>query len=199
MPDGLAEIKTESLYSYLKGAIRCTSLYRVGGDGSIDVEHQFHPQGELPVLPRLGVAWAFSEDLQQLNWYGLGPEETYPDRKSGMRTGLWSSTVADQLFPYPRPQESGNHEETQYLILKNSKNKGLKIKAVEDVFAFSALPYLATDLSNTRHYTDLQARKAVICSIDAQQLGLGNSSCGPGVLKKYVVKKTQLRYRIEGL
>jgi beta-galactosidase len=198
-PDGPVEIKTESLYTYLKGTIRCTSVFRIGADGSMDVEHQFHPEGELPVLPRLGVAWAFAEDLQQLQWYGPGPLETYPDRKTGMRTGLWSSTVADQLFPYPRPQESGNHEETQYLILKNSRNKGLKITAVEDVFSFSALPYLATDLSNCRHYTDLQARKAVICSIDAQQLGLGNSSCGPGVLKKYTVKKTQVRYRIEGL
>ncbi len=197
--EGLAEIKSESLYTYLKGTIRCTSVFKVGADGSMDVEHKFHPEGELPVLPRLGVAWAFAEDLQQLQWYGLGPLETYPDRKSGMRTGIWSSKVAYQLFPYPRPQESGNHEETQYLILKNNKNKGLRIKALEEVFAFSALPYLATDLSACRHYTDLQARKAVICSIDAQQLGLGNSSCGPGVLKEYTVKKTQVRYRIEGL
>ena len=39
----------------------------------------------------------------------------------------------------------------------------------------------------------------VVCSIDAGQLGLGNSSCGPGVLKKYLVTADTLQYRIEPL
>lgn len=197
--DGRVEIKIASLYSYLHGRIRCVSQFTVGAEGAIDVEHRFYPEGDLPVLPRLGVAWAFAEDLKLLQWLGLGPHESYVDRKSSTRTHLWNSSTDEQLFPYSRPQESGNHEETQFFSLRDKQGRGIKISAIDETFAFSALPYLATDLSAARHHTDLQTRKAVICSLDAQQLGLGNSSCGPGVLKKYLVNKHYLRYRIENL
>ena len=113
--------------------------------------------------------------------------------------GLWTGQVADQLFPYPKPQESGNHERTQWLSLTDSRGRGLRIRAVGAPFAFSALPYRATDLSAAAHQSELVKRPMVVCSIDAGQLGLGNSSCGPGVLKKYLVAADNLQYRIEPL
>ena len=59
----------------------------------------------------------------------------------------------------------------------------------DSTFAFSALPYTVNDLSQTAHDCDLVARKNVYLSLDAAVLGLGNSSCGPGVLKKYTISK----------
>ncbi|KAA6330496.1 hypothetical protein EZS27_020805 [termite gut metagenome] len=53
----------------------------------------------------------------------------------------------------------------------------------------SALHYTTGDLDTATHAYLLKPRKEVILSLDAIMLGLGNSSCGPGVLKKYAIEK----------
>ena len=74
--------------------------------------------------------------------------------------------------------------------------------AIDTPFSFSALPYTAEDLAGATHDCELVPRKQVVVSIDAAVLGLGNSSCGPGVLKKYAIEKKKehrLRVRISPL
>jgi len=195
--EGTIVINTVIRSSYVKGSILSQTQYTVQKDGSIDVECHFIPQGELPELPRLGVAMIFN-NLDQFSFYGRGPHENYPDRKTSAQVGLWHSTVAEQLVNYPVPQESGNKEEVQMLTLTNSKGKGIVVTAVQKPFAASALHYSAQDLYKTTHNCDLVPRKETILSIDAQQLGLGNSSCGPGVLKRYAIEKKEhtLHFRI---
>ena len=197
LEDGRLQLKVVSRDRYAQGSVTLESVYTIDASGAIDAAHHFVPEGTLPVLPRLGVVWTFSPDVPRLQWFGYGPQETYPDRLEGARTGLWTGRVADQLFPYPKPQESGNHEQTQWLSLTDSRGRGLRIRALDTPFAFSALPYRATDLAAAAHQSELTPRAAVVCSIDAGQLGLGNSSCGPGVLSKYLVNADSLHYRIE--
>jgi len=195
--EGTIVINTVIRSSYVKGSILSQTQYTVQKDGSIDVECHFIPQGELPELPRLGVAMIFN-NLDQFSFYGRGPHENYPDRKTSAQVGLWYSTVTEQLVNYPVPQESGNKEEVQMLTLTNSKGKGIVVTAMQKPFAASALHYSAQDLYKTTHNCDLVPRKECILSIDAQQLGLGNSSCGPGVLKRYAIEKKEhtLYFRI---
>ena len=47
------------------------------------------------------------------------------------------------------------------------------------------------DIYNASHDTDLKPSGAVYLNIDTAVLGLGNSSCGPGVLKKYAIEKKE--------
>jgi beta-galactosidase len=83
--------------------------------------------------------------------------------------------------------------------LKTKKGKRLRIEAVDKPFSFSALPYSAQYLASKKHDYELEEQQKTYLSIDCAVLGLGNSSCGPGVLKKYAIdpsKKYQLRLRI---
>lgn len=196
MENGCLQVFVKTEYAYAQGSIFREVTYLMDGKGQLDVRENYQTQGVLPVLPRLGVAWTFSSKAENLQWFGYGPHETYPDRKAGASISTWKSTVTEQLFPYPKPQESGNHEETQYFSLTMDNGASLTVQAVDECFSFSALHYAANDLAAKKHHVELQPRQQVICSIDAQQLGLGNSSCGPGVLEKYLVTKRQLHYRI---
>ena len=65
----------------------------------------------------------------------------------------------------------------------------------------SALHFTAGDLDAATHAYLLKPREEVVLSLDAIMLGLGNSSCGPGVLKKYAVEKKthELKFVIEPL
>lgn len=76
-------------------------------------------------------------------------------------------------------------------MLTDKRNKGIRIDAVDNLFSASALHYTAQDLYKESHDCNLIPRQEVILSLDAAVLGLGNSSCGPGVLKKYAIEKKE--------
>jgi beta-galactosidase len=156
------------------------------------------PEG-LPELPRIGIVIELPRDYDLLTWYGRGPWDNYPDRKQSCPIGLWKSKVSEQYVHYPRPQDSGNHEDCTMVELKTKKGKTLRIEAVDQPFSFSALPYSAQYIASKTHDYELEDQGHTYLSIDCAVLGLGNSSCGPGVLKKYAIDKTKshtLRIRL---
>lgn len=189
--DGAVIVRVQTRNRYKEGAIVTTSLYTILSDGIIDLKTTFQPQGILPELPRLGIAFCLSSDYNTFIWQGRGPQDNYPDRKTSAAVGLWKGSVADQYVHYPRPQDSGNKEEVRLLMLTDRHGKGIRVDAVEDVFSASALHYTAQDLYKETHDCNLKPRPEVILSLDAAVLGLGNSSCGPGVLKKYAIDKKE--------
>lgn len=189
--DGAVIVRVQTRNRYKEGMIVTKFLYTILSDGTIDLKTTFQPQGILPELPRLGIAFCLSSDYDTFIWQGRGPQDNYPDRKTSAAVGLWKGSVADQYVHYPRPQDSGNKEEVRRLMLTDRHGKGIRIDAVEDVFSASALHYTAQDLYKETHDCNLKPRPEVILSLDAAVLGLGNSSCGPGVLKKYAIDKKE--------
>ena len=167
-------------------------------DGN-ELAFTFEIPDSLPPLPRLGILIELPREYEQLTWYGRGPWDNYPDRKVSCPIGLWKSTVSKQYVHYPRPQDSGNHEDCTYVELRTKKGKKLRIEAIDKPFSFSALPYSAQYLASKSHDYELEDQGKTYLSIDCAVMGLGNSSCGPGVLKKYSIdkkKRYQLKIRI---
>ena len=189
--DGAVIVRVQTRNRYKEGMIVTKFLYTILSDGTIDLKTTFQPQGILPELPRLGIAFCLSSDYNTFIWQGRGPQDNYPDRKTSAAVGLWKGSVADQYVHYPCPQDSGNKEEVCRLMLTDRHGKGIRVDAVEDVFSASALHYTAQDLYKETHDCNLKPRPEVILSLDAAVLGLGNSSCGPGVLKKYAIDKKE--------
>ena len=178
-------------YNYLKGKIRVSSRYTYYSDGTVDMFQEYEFFGELPELPRLGMVFTLAGQYDNLSWYGRGPWENYPDRKSSCHVGMWKGNVSEQYTHYPRPQESGNHEDVTMLTLTDKKGRGVRVTALDVPFSFTATHYTVDDLMSVTHDYELKERDEVILSIDAAVLGLGNSSCGPAVLQKYAIDKTK--------
>jgi beta-galactosidase len=166
------------------GALRCSATFDV-------------PKG-LEDLPRLGFRWEVAKGYETLQWFGLGPRESYVDRKAGSRVGLFTSSVDAQLFPYVLPQETGNHEQTRWLTLADRRGHGVKFVADGRLFAFSALHTTPEDLTAAYHTNELRRRDATTVLIDAAQRGVGTGSCGPDTLPCYRLKagRTSLRYTV---
>lgn len=165
------------------------SIWTINGSGEIDVQNTFTPSGTLPELPRLGVVMVLDNSLENITWYGHGPYENYNDRLSSCPIGIYKSTVTEQYVPYPHPQEIGNKENIKWINLTDNKGKGINITCTSDHMSGSALHFTAGDLDAATHAYMLKPRQEVVLSLDASMLGLGNSSCGPGVLKKYAIEK----------
>lgn len=182
-------LETSQTNKYKSGSVVTLLNYTLSGNGELEVKATFRTEGELPELPRLGLSLALSSELEQLTWYGRGPWENYPDRKTSTTIGQWESSVTDQYVPYPRPQDTGNKEDISMLSLTNSKGHGIRVEAVNKKFSASTLHFTTDDLCASTHACELTPRSEVILNLDAAVMGLGNSSCGPGVLKKYAIEK----------
>ncbi|MCA9260889.1 MAG: DUF4981 domain-containing protein, partial [Planctomycetales bacterium] len=182
------EVVVESRHRYAveDGAFVQVSRWRLAPDGA-EATFVLEPEGELPPLPRIGVAFQSAPRLEQVVWYGHGPHENYADRKAACDVGVWRSTVSEQYVAYPRPQETGNKEGVRWWELRDEEGRGLRFTSLGAPLAASALHYACDDLAAARHAHELTPRKESILSLDARQCGLGNSSCGPGVLAKYAV------------
>jgi beta-galactosidase len=185
---GEVQVQTVATTSAHDGGYTLKTLWTVHEDGSITMDNQFQPFGRLPVtLPRIGVVMRVASQFENFRWYGCGPWENYVDRKQSADIGVWASTVSDQYVPYVRPQETGNKEDVRWLSLTDDRGRGLLVKDEGTPMAASAVHFTVADLTAVRHSYELKLRPEIILSLDARQCGLGNSSCGPGVLEQYAV------------
>ena len=147
-------------------------------DGALKIEVEWERKGEfVPELPRLGMRIILPEDYKNFKYYGRGPWENYSDRKESSFIGLYEQSTDEQLFPYVRPQESGNKCDVRWLELTNSEGEGLRVEGLQPL-SVSAMPYRSEDLDpgltkKQMHYSDIEPRREVVLHIDLAQRGLG--------------------------
>ena len=165
------------------------STYLVLGNGYIHIKNEIIPFGEMPVLPKIGILMTLPEQLESLTWFGRGPWENYPDRKTGSNIGLYSGKVMEQYVPYARPQDNGNKEEVRWAAFWGNTGEGILFVA-DDLMSMTALHFTPNDLEKAEHLHELKPHKEITLMLDAKQLGLGNGSCGPGVLEKYYISSS---------
>lgn len=169
--------------------------YTLLDDGGLAVELRVVCGGAQPLfLPRIGLTLTLPETLTHLAWYGRGPHESYADRKESAAMGVYSSTVAEQFVPYMKPQEHGNHTDTRWVRLTDATGAGLLVVA-DEIMDFSAHHYTAEDLAEASHTYNLSRRREVILNLDARQGGLGNGSCGPGVLPAHMLLPGEFTFK----
>ena len=152
--------------------------YTVRPDGTILVDNGLSPEGGKITLARMGVRMLLDPKIESLRYFARGPMENYADRKRGSDMGLYASTVTEQMTPYPKPQECGNHEDLSWLALAGG-GRTLTAAAVGGPLQFSALPYTDEQMEDVPYRTFLPERTATALILGAKTLGVGSASCGP--------------------
>jgi len=159
-----------------------TALRWTAASSGVHLHVSVVPEGDWTVvLPRLGLRMAVPEDLERVEWYGLGPAETYSDSRLAGRVGRFSALVDALHTPYVFPQENGNREGTRTLWLRSPEGAGLRIDGGPH-FSFTARRWTSEALDHARHDSELKPGDRVWLNLDRAQNGLGSGSCGPGVL-----------------
>ena len=67
---------------------------------------------------------------------------------------MYRADVAQQLTPYVRPQEAGNHTGVRWATVTDARGRGLRFEA-ETPMEFSALPWTPFEIENALHPVDL--------------------------------------------
>lgn len=180
---------------------KCQVSYTVFGDGTIETKMMYDPVEGLPDMPEFGMMFWFNADYDKLTWYGMGPEETYADRRHGAKLGIYSNKVADNMAKYLVPQECGNKVGVRYARLVDAKGRGMMFEG--DELSFSALPYTPHELENAAHVYELPQVHHTIVRVALAQMGVGgDDSWGSWVHPEYhidVTKPLEFTFRFKGI
>jgi hypothetical protein len=103
--------------------------------------------------------------------------------------------------PYVKPQENGNKTDVRWMALSNEAGLGLMVvgetgKDDAPWLNVSARHFTAQDLTDAAHTYELKRRDYVTLNLDYAQGGLGNGSCGPGVLPQYLLMPEEARFAL---
>lgn len=167
-------------------AASCELRYFVYGDGTVAATLAYDPVPELGDMPEYGVMFKLDADLDRVEWYGNGPEETYSDRKKGAKLGIYRNQVSDNMARYLMPQECGNKTEVRYARVTDCLGRGMLFAG--DKMNFSALPYTPHELENAMHPFELPGIHYTVVRAAAGQMGVGgDDSWGARTHKEYLL------------
>ena len=164
----------------VKATLKLT--YTLTAEGEVIIRQQLDADDEAKVAPmfRYGMQLQMPQAYNSVKYYGRGPVENYCDRHDSEFLGVYEAKVADEYFPYVRPQESGNHTDVRWFRVLDAEGKGLEFYAGAPI-EVSALNYLTEDLDDGpvkdkvigRHSGDLVERLLTQVHIQQRQMGLG--------------------------
>ncbi len=167
-------------------------IYTITGTGEISIDHTVTPQGLMPQwLPKIGLQWVMDKSLNAVSWYGRGPFETYPDRKTGAKIGVYKTTVSQMAEPYLVPQDYGLRTDNRWVRLENSDGTGLEFSG-SALFNFSAQRYSSDNMTRARYPYQLQPMEGYTFNFDYATSGVGCTAIS--VLDKYRVLPQEYHY-----
>ena len=162
----------------------CHVSYEVFGDGTIRCEMDMDLSKELGDMPEFGMIFKLSADFDQVTWYGLGPEETYADRKRGGKLSVYQNEVKDNMAKYLVPQECGNKCDVRFAKVTDKRGRGMMFFGKP--FNFSALPYSPHELENAMHPFELPDVHYTYVRTSLMQMGVaGDDSWGSRPHEEY--------------
>jgi beta-galactosidase len=157
--------------------------YVIYPNGLIEVDHDFTPAGTLPQwLPRVGVSFQLDSSLTNVTWYGRGPEENYPDRKTGSKIGVYNKHIGQFYEPYLIPQDHGLRTDNRWLSIADKMGNGLKISS-NDLFNYNLYRYSTDNLARALYPFQLAGATEVTLNLDYATTGVGCTAVS--VLNQY--------------
>lgn len=182
-----------------EGSIHVQVVYKIDNQGQMDLHWKLDASSALPAklplwlspsLARVGLRLSLPGLLSHVNWFGCGPHECYPDRKSGAAVRQYQSSVQDLHVPYIFPGECGGRADVSWCSFTDDKDIGLLLSTAGDggLMQMSASHHSIAALEAARHDFELTKDNNIYVNVDCAHMGVGgDDSWSPSVRKKYLV------------
>ena len=169
--------------------------WKINEDGKIEAVIEAIKDKEFPDLPRFGIRMFLNKKMDEITYFGMGPQESYRDKHQASCHGLFRSKVAQMHEDYIRPQENGSHYDCDYVELTNGQ---CGIAAVsKNPFSFNASVYTQEELERVSHNYELKESDSIVFCMDYAMNGIGSNSCGPDVLDKYRFAEEAFQFQFQ--
>lgn len=155
--------------------------YRIDDRGTLLLDHQVTCQLELPArrasedipwIQKIGLEMRLNPGVEEFRWYGKGPFETYPDRKTGAKTAIYSQQADSIRMPYVITQGFGNHTDVRWLEVRHDNGSGFRISSPETM-NYSVDPY--ENLEGSWYPYQLRRAQHLTLHVDHRVSGVGGT------------------------
>jgi len=170
-------------------------VYMVKSSGIVSVDYQLHVKAGLSNLPKVGLQMGINPTFEDIQYYGLGPMENYPDRAYGFDLGVYHMNIDQLMEHYLYPQENGNRMDVRWMHLKG-KNAGLLVVGQQPL-SMSAWPYSQQAIVAAKHWFKLKKEDKITLNVDLKQMGVGGNDTWTDVsqpLAKYQIPAKDYSY-----
>lgn len=190
----IIEVKNLVILGTGKGAFQNKYLYHINNNGELSINHSVIPYGDMPSwLPRIGVQMILNKSLSNVQWYGRGPQENYPDRKSGYKIGIYKSTTDSMYEPYLQPEDYGLRCDNRWVRITDEKGFGLEFSG-DKLFNFSAQPYATENLTKALYTYQLHPFDGITFNLDYATSGVGSTDLS--VFPEYQVLPQRYDFKV---
>jgi len=174
--------------------LRGEICWAVTPDGGVRMDIRAQRDPIFPELPRFGLRMFLPKNMERVCYYGIGPDENYPDKCHAGFHSRFETTVDGLFEDYLRPQENGSHGGCDYVSLEGG---GLRLNAVGDTpFSFNASHYTQEELTQKAHNYELEKCASTVLCLDYAQAGIGSGSCGPDLIADYRLDEQTIDFAI---
>ncbi|KAJ6694788.1 BETA-GALACTOSIDASE [Salix koriyanagi] len=179
--------------------ITVNMIYTIYSSGDLIIECNAIPNSELPPLPRVGVELHLEKSVDQIQWYGRGPFECYPDRKAAAHVGVYEQNVGDMHVPYIVPGECSGRADVRWVTFQNKDGVGIFASTYgsSPPMQMSASYYSTAELDRATRNEELVQGNDIEVHLDHKHMGLGgDDSWSPCVHDKYLVPAVPYSFSI---
>ena len=164
-----------------------TVNYTIINERSILVEVDYHPTGtDRPVMPKFGMRMRLPANFTNIEYYGRGPWENYPDRKRSAFLGQYKMPLCEFETEYLHPQDNGCRTDVRWFKIGDEKHT-LHISGFQPL-CIRAWDYGEEDLEQADHPHEIQRGRFVNLNIDLNVHGVGGvDTWGQRTLPQYTI------------
>ncbi|MBR4778429.1 MAG: beta-galactosidase [Bacteroidaceae bacterium] len=168
-----------------------TLTYSINDEGKIRVAMDYQPTStDIPVIPKFGMRMRLHPDMTDIEYYGRGPWENYPDRKRSAFLGQYQMPLSEFETEYIHPQDNGCRTDVRWFNISNSRSS-LHVKGCQPL-CIRAWDYGEEDLEPAKHPNEIQRGRFVNLNIDLNVHGVGGvDTWGQRTLPQYTIDGTK--------
>ena len=164
-----------------------TLTYEFYEKGDVKVEADYKPTAtDIPLIPKFGMRMRIPANFTNIEYFGRGPWENYPDRKRSAFMGQYKMPLSEYETEYIHPQDNGCRTDVRWFIISNRKST-LHIIG-DQPLCIRAWDYGEEDLESATHPQDIPRGRFVNLNIDLNVHGVGGiDTWGQRTLPQYTI------------
>ncbi len=167
-----------------------TVKYTVINERQILVDVDSQPTAnDRPVMPKFGMRMRIPASYTNIEYYGRGPWENYPDRKRSAFLGQYKMPLSEFETEYIHPQDNSCRTDVRWFKLSpfTPHLSSLKIIGLQPL-CIRAWDYGEEDLEPAKHPHEIQRGRFVNLNIDLNVHGVGGvDTWGQRTLPQYTI------------
>jgi len=169
-----------------------TLTYTFADSGGILVTAEYVPTAQnLQLMPKFGMRVGLPPSFTDVEWYGRGPYENYPDRKLSQRIGTYHMPLSEFMTEYINPQDNANRCDVRRFTF-SSGERSITFEGLQPL-CFHAWDYDESELDREPLHPHLIHRgEKVNVNIDLNIHGVGGADgWGARTFPQYTIDANQ--------